>query len=327
MRGEAVTASHRLINYALRPAKTAERKIVCDIIRRLEPFERVENYRYVGFGSIYFSDFQLFHQALGISDMASVEKDIANLKRFEFNLPYGFIRLIPGHSNLVLPTLSWDKRCVIWLDYESKLDKKALADIATFCARARSGSMLLITLNAEPERIQRVSPEEQADLRLQALRDAVGEDKVARDVRGSDLRGDDFAKVCRRIVLDEVAACLADRSGPLPHEEKFVFPQIAFFLYADDARMMTLAGVLLEERERVLFEKSAFPAVPFFRDGETPYVIKAPRFTQKELHRINSLFPIDTSNFPEVSGIPASDIQDYIFIYRYYPLYCEVLLG
>lgn len=320
-------ASHRLINYAVRPAKAVERKIACDIIRNLEPFERVENYRYIGFGSIYFSDFQLFHQSLGISDMASVEKDISNWKRFEFNVPYGCIRLMPGHSNQVLPTLKWDKRCIVWLDYECKLDKKVLADIATFCSRARSGSMLFITLNAEPERILGESPEHQAVSRLQVLRDAVGEDKVPRDVKGQELRGDDFAKVCRRIVLDEVAACLSDRSGPLPQQEKLGLSQIAFFLYADDAKMLTLAGVLLETREKALFKNCAFSRLPFFRDGETPYVIKAPKFTQKELHYLNSVLPKDTSRCPEVSGIPASDVQDYALIYRYYPSYGEVLLG
>jgi hypothetical protein len=327
MREETVTASHRLINYALRPAKAVERKIVCDIIRSLELFERVENYRYIGFGSIYFSDFQLFHQSLGISDMASIEKDISNLKRCEFNVPYGCIRLMPGHSNQVLPNLNWDKRSVVWLDYESKLDKKVLADVATFCSRARSGSILLITLNAEPERMRGNSPEDQAVLRLQALRDAVGYDKVPRDVKGVELRGEDFAKVCRRILLDEVATCLLDRSGPLSSEEKLDFSQIAFFLYADDARMLTLAGVLFERRESDLFERCAFSKLPFFRDGETPYIIKAPKFTQKELHYLNSVLPKDTSLCPEVSGIPASDIQNYALIYRYYPLYGEILLG
>lgn len=322
-----MTASQRLINYALRPAKTVERKILCDIIRHLESFERIENYRYIGFGSIYFSDFQLFHQSLGISDMASVEKDTSNWKRIEFNLPYGCIRLMPGHSNQVLPNLSWDKRCIVWLDYESKIDKKVLADVATFCSRAQSGSMLLITLNAEPERILWVSPEHQAFSRLQALRDAVGDDKVPRDITGTNLRGDDFARVCRRILLDEIAPCLADRSGPLPHEKKLDFLQIAFFLYADDARMMTLAGVLIEKEERSLLENCAFSKLPFFRDSETPYVIRAPKFTQKELHFLNSVLPSDTSHCPEVSGIPTSDIQDYALIYRYYPSYVEIQLG
>lgn len=322
-----MTASHRLINYALRPAKTVERKILCDIIGHLESFERIENYRYIGFGSIYFSDFQFFHQSLGISDMASVEKDTSNWKRIEFNLPYGCIRLMPGHSNQVLPNLNWDKRSVVWLDYESKLDKKVLADVATFCSRARSGSMLLMTLNAEPERFHGKSTEDQAVLRLQALRDAVGEDKVPLDLTGVELRGEDFAKACRRIILDEVEACLLDRSGPLSREEKLIFLQIVFFLYADDARMLTLAGILLETRERDLFDKCGFSKMPFYRDGESPYIIKAPKFTQRELHYLNSVLPRDTSHCPEVSGIPASDIQDYALIYRYYPSYVEILLG
>ena len=45
-----------------------------DAFRRLHPFDRIENYRYIGFGSIYFSDFHLFHRSFGMEDMLSIEK-------------------------------------------------------------------------------------------------------------------------------------------------------------------------------------------------------------------------------------------------------------
>lgn len=61
--------SYRIINYPLRPAKAIERRMLCAAFERLHPFQRIERYRYVGFGSIYFSDFQLLHRQLGITDM------------------------------------------------------------------------------------------------------------------------------------------------------------------------------------------------------------------------------------------------------------------
>jgi len=69
--------SYRIINYALRPAKAIERRMLCAAFERLHPFQRIQDYRYVGFGSIYFSDFQLLHRQLGITDMLSIERDIS----------------------------------------------------------------------------------------------------------------------------------------------------------------------------------------------------------------------------------------------------------
>jgi len=155
-------SSYELVNYSLRPAKAAERKMLCEIIRRLEPFNRVETYRYVGFGSIYFADFHLFHQNLGISDMVSIEKDEVNKPRFEFNKPFRCVELRLGHSNSVLPQLNWDKRCVFWLDYDGKLDKSVLADLATVCSGAVSGSLLVVSVNVEPDRKPGATPQERA---------------------------------------------------------------------------------------------------------------------------------------------------------------------
>src|ERR1035438_1696889 len=101
--------SYRAINYSLRPAKAVERKMMGEAFRRLHPFQRIEDYRYVGFGSIYFSDFQAVHRTLGISDMVSIEKNVSAEACFEFNKPYRSIELIFGNSSVVLPKLPWDK--------------------------------------------------------------------------------------------------------------------------------------------------------------------------------------------------------------------------
>jgi hypothetical protein len=55
-----MSSSYRKINYTLRPAKNIERKMLCEAFHKLHPFGKVQNYRYIGFGSTYFSDFILF---------------------------------------------------------------------------------------------------------------------------------------------------------------------------------------------------------------------------------------------------------------------------
>ena len=84
--------SYRAIDYSLRPAKTIERRMLCEAFRHLHPFERPERYSYVGMRSIYFSDFHLFHRARGISDMVSIEKDAYAEECLNFNLPYNCIK-------------------------------------------------------------------------------------------------------------------------------------------------------------------------------------------------------------------------------------------
>ena len=153
-----MAASYRQINYSLRPAKAIERKMLCEAFQRLYPFAKIETYRYVGFGSIYFSDFYLFHNALGMGDMVSIEKDAHAQECFEFNKPYNCVRLDFRLASEVLPELDWQAKTIIWLDYDGKLNEMVLSDVTSVCARASSGTMLLVSVNAqadgEPDEIE-----------------------------------------------------------------------------------------------------------------------------------------------------------------------------
>src|SRR5258706_15892608 len=133
--------------------------------------------------------------------MLSIEKEESNWPRFDFNKPFRCVDLKLGHSNAVLPTLDWSKRSLVWLDYDGRLNKEVLADIATFCSKAVSGSIVLVSVNAEPERAASgASPTEQSETRLKAFAEAIGEEKVPVDVTGADLRAGGFASVCRRVI-------------------------------------------------------------------------------------------------------------------------------
>jgi hypothetical protein len=320
-------SSYELVNYSLRPAKAAERKMLCEIVRRLEPFSRIAAYRYVGFGSIYFADFNLFHQNLGISDMVSIEKDEANEDRFRFNRPFRCVNLVIGHSNTVLPTIAWDKRCFLWLDYDSKLNKSVLADIATVVSKVASGSLLVVTVNVQPERMPGAGPSKQDEYRLESLSGAVGYEKVPLGTTGASLRSVALAKVCRKIMLNEIAKALTDRNGPLEDGSKLRFQQVVHFLYADGAQMLTVGGVLYENREESLAQACGFHELSFVAKGEDAFTIRAPKLTQKEIRHVNSQLPRVPPDQLSLPGVPDSDVQDYAAIYRYYPSFSEVLLG
>ena len=120
---------YEIINYSIRPAKSIERKMLCEAFRRLSEFGSLDSYRYLGFGSTYFSDFALFYRLLGLRNMISIEKDAANSQRFEFNRPFRCIDVKFSHSNDALPTLPWNERTIGWFDYDDKLDAGLLADV------------------------------------------------------------------------------------------------------------------------------------------------------------------------------------------------------
>ena len=54
------------INYELRPNKNVERKLFMEMFRRLEKRLNIQDdYRYIGLGGLWFSDFSMIHRMLG----------------------------------------------------------------------------------------------------------------------------------------------------------------------------------------------------------------------------------------------------------------------
>src|ERR1700690_2713387 len=104
-----IAASYEKIHYRMRPAKNGQRKMLCEAFRRLGKVRELPEYRYVGFGSMYYGDFILFHKALGIEQMISIEHE-KGAKRAKFNRPYECVTVLPGTANEKLIELNW-KEC------------------------------------------------------------------------------------------------------------------------------------------------------------------------------------------------------------------------
>lgn len=101
-------ASFDAVNYSLRPSKTIQRQIVFDCVRSLQAGLNLERLVYVGFGSIWFTDFVMAHKLLGIDDMVSLEADDIGYRRAVFNSPFSTVRVKHGYSYDVLPNLYID---------------------------------------------------------------------------------------------------------------------------------------------------------------------------------------------------------------------------
>lgn len=316
-----MAASYERIHYGLRPAKNVQRKMLVDAFRRLSEFGSIDSYRYIGFGSTYFSDFSLFHKALGIRNMISIERDVSNRKRFEFNCPFKCIRIAFGNSSDVLPTLGWNARTILWLDYDGTLEPSVLADVRFFCASAITGSVIVVTVNAEPETLDEKAP------RLAVLQRRLGRENIPPDVREEELSDWGTARVFRRIITSEILETLSERNGGLTEESRIEYKQLFDFRYQDGDRMLSVGGLLYEKGQEGHLAKCGFDHLDFIRSSlrpdSRPCFIEVPRLTYREIRHLDRQLPRAKRKKLTVPRVPLADIRKYESIYRYFPTFAE----
>src|SRR5688500_5676875 len=124
------TESYLKGHYELRPAKQVERRMLVDAFQMLSLSDfPIKDYQYPGMGSMYLIDFILFHRMLGITKMLSVEYSAKVAKRVEFNRPFRCVETVIAPIGDVIPTLSKDRRHLLWLDYDGVLTNAHLQDV------------------------------------------------------------------------------------------------------------------------------------------------------------------------------------------------------
>ena len=306
--------SYRKINYAIRPAKNIERKMMAEAFASLRSFCRVSAYRYIGFGSTFFSDFTLFHRQLGIQSMISIEGRIEDQERFQFNKPLGCIGFEFGQSSEVLPTLDWvNIPTIIWLDYDKAIDRQKLNDVKYVVANLCPGSVWAVTVRAKAGDFG-ANPK----ARLAGLKRAMP-DSVPSLVL-SDLSQKSFPRVVQRIVGANVTEVVSQRNAALSVGRRFDYEQLFFFEYNDGTPMVTVGGILMLDGQRASFNTCDFKSLDFCRSGNDPYKIRVPSLTYKELRHLETMLPSSEATSP---GVPVEDVADYGKVYRYFPKFVE----
>lgn len=307
--------SYTRINYALRPAKQVERRMIFEALRRLDRISSVAHYRYVGFGSPFFIDFRLAHRELGISAMTNIEQHISDEARFVFNRPFGFVELRFGPAGDVLDTLDWAERAIVWLDFDATLSIQHLADIRRAVGLAQSGSVVLVSMNAQP-----LQP---MDDRIARMRQDLG-DYMPFDLDDPDrLGGWDTASLYRRIVTDVISEELSIRNAGAPAGATLEYGQWFNFHYSDGARMLTTGGVLFDAGLSGHVAGLAMDTLPYIRTGDAAFSINPPQLTLREMTHLDSRFPCNHVG----AGLPfltEDEVAKYQAIYRYFPRYAEV---
>lgn len=329
--------SYHKVNYSLRPAKAVERKIMLEMLQGLRSFENLREYRYIGFGSIYFSDFSLFHRALGISRMDSMEGNVTDEKRVRFNLPFNCVGLHLAYSTNVLPKLNWDNRVIVWLDYDHELGLYVLGDIETVVQRARSGSVLFVTLDVERRRLdkpktvdeevwQEWPKDEDIHERIARL---VGQENVSEAAKQLDAR-EGIWQIYRQIIADKLEQILTRLNLDVRRDACLRAEQFFYMTYKDGALMLTIGYVLFVEADREKLSQSGLLTHPFSATADAHRHVELPNLTIRELHALDRMFPNakpeDIEGTLNLVPVPKDDLKKFAELYRYFPRYAETTL-
>jgi hypothetical protein len=304
-----------VVNYSLRHNKSIERAIVFDCVRVVLRELGIADAVYIGFGSVWFSDFLLAHRMLGVQRMVSIEADPVTYKRAVFNRPYRTLEVVEGESNDITPQLLdrpdlVDRPWIIWLDYDKILDTTKLEELTELVRRLPSNSVLLTTFSAFGRKYR--NPERVRTLFGLAAPESISQ----RDFNDEDALMNILAKALEDLLVS--TAVKAARRGS--------FVPTFRLLYRDTTPMVTLGGVLPsganEEMIRTIVSDTGW-------GGQPADTIEAPPLTAKEVLALQSQLPNSkrlTRSDVEALGFDLEDAQLRSFVDHYlnYPSFVQV---
>jgi len=147
--------------YRLRPNKAVDRELFLSLLTRLAAKLSLEKYHYVGLGGPFLEDFRLVHARLGISRMTCVESESEVHKRQNFNRPIAAIECVHSTLEDYLDKHELETPAIVWFDYtEPKGITAQIERFAQTIGAVPIGSLLRVTLNANPESLGRPPSEE-----------------------------------------------------------------------------------------------------------------------------------------------------------------------
>jgi len=312
-------ASFNVINYSLRPSKSIQRQLVFDGIRKLQAHLHLEDIVYVGFGSVWFTDFVMVHKLLGVREMISIEGNDVGYRRALFNAPFATVTVKHGFSGQVLPELFVDaalraKPWLIWLDYDYELNESVRDDLRAVIENAPANSVLLVTFNGIEGKYG------QAPERSERLREILGA-VVPDDLPKSSCKGDRMQAALADLTLDFLKSSAAEIARPGGFVSAFRI------IYQDGAPMVTVGGVLpAKGAARVAADVVGEADWP----GRPPAPIKAPHLTMREAAVLQAQLPRDAPlSRPQVQEL-GFDLEDHELeafqtYYRQYPAFAQIV--
>lgn len=319
--------SYESVNYILRPKKQIERKIIIEILQELDKYYDLSQYLYIGFGSIYYYDFILFHKFLKLHNFISID-DKSTKKRFAYNRPYDFISFENIKSTEFLNKFDWKNNAILWLDYDKKINEDILGDLKTIAKNCKNGDILLITLNAY------IKHSKNRNKFMQEFLSEFGKYISTEYQNKKYFTPKHFTKLLQHLITNILESYCEYR--------EIKFSKLFCFKYKDGVPMFTIGGIFnppneLSDKEWVhdficTDEKIVDINVPILTHREKFYldshleelktkIIEIQTKTEKTgemTEMINENLPFELPSF--------ENLKNYLEFYKYYPQYHEGII-
>lgn len=317
--------SFEKFNYGLRPSKQVERKILIEKLLRLSQIGfNLRDYTYVGFGSVYYIDFIMFHKFLYMKDMICVEGS-DHKRRMKFNRPYKFVKLKLQEFADVVDSLSKTRPYLVWLDYDYPVSTSMLADIDACVNRLSPGSIFLVTAEArarltqdDPPWIEELSVKDQEKYLVDVYNEAFA-DLIGRDVITADLDKNAIPRVFWEAITGRINETLNQRNG-------VSYSQLFNYIYADGAPMITVGGLIgTQEHHQRLVNERFFDEHHISRD-DTFVTVSVPPLTMREKQYLDSKVDENLTVKNLAFELDPEFLDSYRRFYKEYPSFVEALM-
>jgi hypothetical protein len=273
---------------------------------------------------MWFVDFILAHKQLMMGDMISIE--IEQPKRARFNKPFKAVRVEEGETKSVLPRMDLDQQSlIVWLDYDKGLTSPVLEDTDTLCSRAATGSIILVTINANVSSLRGQKNEQNDPISEEQYLRRFGRDLIPDPLppEATDVTG--YPIFLAKILFEHIQRAMR-KAG---RRETFV--PIFNYRYKDGATMITVGGMIANARDAYDLNRRLTELNLEYVTGENQFSIDVPLLTLKEKIALDAILP--TEKAPTIADVEVlgfslkqGQIDSYHKFYRYYPAFAELVL-
>jgi hypothetical protein len=309
------SSSSLRVPYDVRPAKQTERRMFLELFSSLSRCGfQIPTYHYIGFGSIFFQDFRLFHRMLGVETMTSIEGSSEIIKRCKFNQPMKTIKLFEGMSSDYIPKIKQRDNYIIWFDYDYGINGIVSNDVVGCISKLGAGSLFFVTVDLELSR----------DLQNQSLR------KVYEYFRAelpsfavSGFTKRDFSGSC----IVETYLKMIDRcvQAGLKGRGDISFETLVVITYADGHKMLTVGGMIADHKARMMLGSDSISRLWFLKRQTVTQPLNIPRIvlTRKEILYLERYCPSGKPAL-EKTGVDRDTFAEFQKFYRFWPSYFEI---
>lgn len=322
--------------YHLRIQKEIERHLFIEQIRLILLYlkEKPREYSYVSMAGPFSWDFKKMYEYFDFKYFISYETEEEVFKRQKFNAP--FSKIIYKNENIEnfinsYPDFEKERgghqerlnKVVIWLDY-TDFKEHCIKTFKEAVKKADLGSILKITVNANPADIVMGNGDDVSNKRLEVLRERLGGSFNEFIYKKECFTHREYPKAVLKHLLT-----IAEEALPRGSGKKFL--PTSSYIYKDAALMLTLTGIIIKQGEKNSFLKSHEFSKWEFRikriEGEYVYEeISVPFLSQKEVLKLNPKLPRNNKREKiALDGISKDEIKKYVRFHKFYPIYLKTL--